>query len=313
MNSFWSFLLLSSMLQFASGWGDLGHRTVAYLAEKYLNEQGSRLVEDLITPNESFDISDAAVWADKKKFNYPFTRPWHYIDVEDRPPDSCRLSYESDCSTDGCVISAIENMTHQVQDLSLEKTQQGDALKFLMHFIGDLHQPLHVEANRRGGNDIHVCFDNRCPMKKNLHSVWDTDIPHKINGMKDKPKHNDEKEPAMKWAAKLLKSHGLRPLQAECFDTKRPLQCPMIWATETNRLNCDFVFKNGVEWLENNDLGGEYYDEAAPIVETQILKAGIRLAGWLNALATDRASSKEASSRGCFHGQYGEMRTEKEL
>lgn len=200
--------------------------------------------------------------------------------------------------------------THQVQDLSLEKTQQGDALKFLMHFIGDLHQPLHVEANRRGGNDIHVCFDNRCPMKKNLHSVWDTDIPHKINGMKDKPKHNDEKEPAMKWAAKLLKSHGLRPLQAECFDTKRPLQCPMIWATETNRLNCDFVFKNGVEWLENNDLGGEYYDEAAPIVETQILKAGIRLAGWLNALATDRASSKEASSRGCFHGQYGEVRND---
>ncbi|KAJ5111194.1 hypothetical protein N7532_001729 [Penicillium argentinense] len=174
--------------------------------------------------------------------------------------------------------------------------------------VSDLHQPLHVEAKCRGGNDLHVCFDNRCPETKNLHSVWDTDIPHKINGLKDKPKHNDEKKPALKWAEKLFQSHGLRPLQAECTDTKRPLKCPMIWGTETNRLNCDFVFKNGIEWLKNNDLGGEYYDEAAPIVQAQILKAGIRLAVWLNALATDRASSRESR-----HGQYGKMRTQKQL
>jgi hypothetical protein len=136
-------------------------------------------------------------------------------------------------------------------------------------------------------------------MKKNLHSVWDTDIPHKINGLKDKPKHNDAKEPTLKWAEKLFQSHGLRPLLAEFSDTKRLLKYPMIWATETNRLNCDFVFKNGVEKLENNDLGGEYYDKAAPVVEVQILKIGIRLAVWLNALATDRASTAERC-----HGQY---------
>lgn len=79
MHSLLSLLLLSSMVQFTWGWGDLGHRTVAYLAEKFLNEQGAQLVEDLIAPNETFDISDAAVWADKKKFRYPFTRPWHFI------------------------------------------------------------------------------------------------------------------------------------------------------------------------------------------------------------------------------------------
>jgi hypothetical protein len=136
----------------------------------------------------------------------------------------------------------------------------------------------------------------------NLHSVWDTEIPHKINGLKQKPKHNDEKEPAVKWAAKLFQSQGLRPLQAECSDTKKPSKCPMIWATETNRLNCDFVFKKGVEWLENNNLGGEYYDEAAPVVEAQILKAGIRLAGWLNALAADRPSWERCNR------QYGKVR-----
>jgi hypothetical protein len=76
----------------------------------------------------------------------------------------------------------------------------------------------------------------------------------------------------------------------------------MIWATETNRLNCDFVFKKGVEWLENNNLGEEYYDEAAPVVEAQILKAGIRLAGWLNALAADRPSEERCNR------QYGKVR-----
>lgn len=181
--------------------------------------------------------------------------------------------------------------------------QQGDALKLLIHFIGDLHQPLHVEAKLRGGNDLPVYFDNCYPNKSNLHSVWDTHIPHKINGLKDEPKHNDEKEPAAKWAKKLFQSHGLRPLQAECSDIKRALKCPMIWAIETNRLNCDFVFKNGIEWLEHNDLGGDYYEEAAPIVEAQILKAGIRLAVWLNALAADRASSRER-----YNFQFGKVR-----
>ena len=77
--SFWSLLLLSYTVPFTWGWGDIGHRTVAYLAEKYLNEDGTRLVEDLIRPDETFDISDAAVWPDLQKWKFPFTRPWHFI------------------------------------------------------------------------------------------------------------------------------------------------------------------------------------------------------------------------------------------
>lgn len=75
----WSLLLLSYIFQLSRAWGDLGHRTVAYLAERYLNEQGAQLVEDLIVPTGDFDISDAAVWADKQKSRYPYTIPWHYI------------------------------------------------------------------------------------------------------------------------------------------------------------------------------------------------------------------------------------------
>jgi hypothetical protein len=75
----WSTLLLIYMSQLTQGWGDVGHRTVAYLAEKYLTKPGAQLVEDLIAPNDEFDISDAAVWPDKIKFQRPFSRNWHYI------------------------------------------------------------------------------------------------------------------------------------------------------------------------------------------------------------------------------------------
>jgi hypothetical protein len=79
MYCLWSLLFLFYTPHLTWGWGDVGHRTVAYLAEKYLTKQGSQLVEDLISPNDEFDISDAATWADKVKFARPFTRNWHYI------------------------------------------------------------------------------------------------------------------------------------------------------------------------------------------------------------------------------------------
>ena len=74
-----SFLVLLSALQLIAGWGDLGHRTVAYLAQKYLNDEGTHLVQNILRTNNNEDISDAAVWADRIKFRRPSTRPWHFI------------------------------------------------------------------------------------------------------------------------------------------------------------------------------------------------------------------------------------------
>lgn len=62
----------------------------------------------------------------------------------------------------------------------------------------------------------------------------------------------------------------------------------MEWATESNRLNCAVVFNRGIEYLMTEDLGGEYFEEAAPVIEEQIFKAGVRLAGWINAIGKRR-------------------------
>lgn len=72
-------ILLIWLCRPALGWGDVGHRTVAYVAEHYLTEEGSKLVDELLPHNENFDISDAGTWADEQKQKRPQTEPWHYI------------------------------------------------------------------------------------------------------------------------------------------------------------------------------------------------------------------------------------------
>ena len=142
--------------------------------------------------------------------------------------------------------------------------------------------PLHAENYSRGGNDINVTFDNH---KDNLHSIWDTDMPHKINKIKHNEKYNNENKAAMAWAKRLVQHNQHRPTATvECRDISNPQKCIMEWATESNRLNCVVVFNRGIDYLTSEDLGGEYYEEAAPVIEEQIFKAGVRLAGWINAL-----------------------------
>ena len=182
-------------------------------------------------------------------------------------------------------------------DTSQDDEHRGYALKFLLHFIGDVHQPLHTEALDRGGNEIKACFDNSCG-KVNLHSIWDTvrplpmsllppsllpfpfplpfcpfpmtpslilgpqNIIHKHLGLRHSEKHNEEIVAAKKWADELFADGSSSVhVDAECADVAGdPTKCALQWATEANKLVCTYVLKPGVEWLENNDLGDRYYE-----------------------------------------------------
>lgn len=159
---------------------------------------------------------------------------------------------------------------------------------FLLHFIGDIHQPLHTELLDRGGNDIHVNFSNRV---ENLHAVWDTHIAHKMRGLK--AKEGDDavlKEAAAVWAEELYAANEATVAVAECRDVSTAEKCALEWAEEGNAWICDNVLKPGVEWLKDrrNDLAGEYFDDAVPVVDELVAKAGLRLGAWLNALAAGR-------------------------
>ena len=106
------FILLPLAISSVVGWGDIGHRTIALLAEKYFTQASSDLVSSLLGDLEDPTVSDAAVWADTVKRSRGFTEtgPWHYIDAMDDPPKKCGVKYDRDCQPkEGCIVSAIVN------------------------------------------------------------------------------------------------------------------------------------------------------------------------------------------------------------
>jgi hypothetical protein len=194
---------------------------------------------------------------------------------------------------------------------------RNEALKFILHFVGDIHQPLHTEDLARGGNDIPVAFDGHRTQRTNLHSVWDSSIARKLNGLGFDAHAVEEKPAAAKWAAQLAERVKLTSsaspsadldlglsLADQCTDLADPNSCGIEWATEANSLVCAYVLAPGLDWVKENDLGrGEYYEGAAPVVELQIGRAGVRLAAWVNAIAAVLAEAD-----GTAAGEQGVVR-----
>jgi hypothetical protein len=179
--------------------------------------------------------------------------------------------------------------TVRLNDPDNDATDQKQALMFLLHFIGDIHQPLHTEALERGGNGIHVCFDHRCAFPaNNLHEVWDKAILMKRVGIKENAHADVQKVAAQKWAEALHNQNQALGLTTsrECSDITTAEECALRWATESNQWNCKYVLKD----LPSDDLGDAYYEGAVPIVDELIGKAGLRLGAWINALAAARSS-----------------------
>lgn len=159
-----SFILPSG----AFAWGGEGHRIVAQIAASELTPRAKAQVETLLGGDSMADVSK---WADTIKFHRHETSPWHYVDIE---INSQGYDPARDCPTGDCVVAQIERDERIVGDRSLAMPVRAEALKFLIHFVGDLHQPLHCADNHdRGGNEIKVILGRH---STNLHAVWDSDV-----------------------------------------------------------------------------------------------------------------------------------------
>ncbi|KAE9574901.1 Nuclease S1 [Colletotrichum fructicola] len=290
--------LLACAVPSVLSWGNVGHRTVGYLAEKYLTDEAAALVGKLLANDRNYDISDAATWADTLRGHMGWASKYHYINPRDDPPNLCGMKYPQDCPSSGCVISAIQNYTAQILDTSLPLINRKNATMFVIHFLGDIHQPLHATGLLRGGNDIRpVCWrrqpsNGRCTGPMSLHSVWDTQIPHRIRGLAPHLSIPQEKAAAASWAADLFSRHaasGVNATSGQCVDLATGT-CALGWATESNAFVCSHVLKPGLQWLKAHDLSEGYYDQTWEVVDEVIGRAGVRLGAWLNAVAAKLAS-----------------------
>lgn len=267
----------------AAAWGSLGHISTGYLASHFVSNTTEAFFKDLLRSDEPDYMAKIASWADSIRYTKwgRFTSTFHFIDAHDNPPESCNVDFERDCKEAGCVINALANYTDQSLDHTLPKWRREQAAKFVIHFVGDLHQPLHNEDASKGGNGIIVKWDGR---NFNLHHVWDSSIAEKwIGGMRGSPYVVAER-----WANQLAveitdgkfaaeKEVWLKDLK---FDDA--ISTAMAWSRESNALVCTHVFPEGPEAIVGQELGGDYFQKAGPVIEKQVARAGYRMAAWLD-------------------------------
>jgi hypothetical protein len=189
MKKFLVLLVFILANQMAFSWGQNGHRIVAQICFDNLSESAKKCVQDALGDDY---LSQIATWPDfiRSEKNWDFAKPWHFITVDTGKTVAEVLNASKNDSIDN-VIEAIELMkailknddkainqfkkllaANNVQPLS--GSIEATAIAFLVHFIGDIHQPMHVgKGNDRGGNNVNVLFFEE---DINLHSVWDEAI-----------------------------------------------------------------------------------------------------------------------------------------
>ena len=242
----------------AFGWGMEGHRLVVRLADTMLTLQARAQVTSTLEAGES--LSALASWADEVRNWRKETFPWHFVDI---PLHSDGLDMKRDCLMGDCVIGKIEEFRKVWRDPATSRASRREALLFLVHFVGDLHQPLHCEDDDdQGGNKVPVWAWSR---ETNLHSLWDSGI---LEHMADEdslfrtlsaaetPAHVQE------WSGGMVEK----------------------WAEESFHLAQATVY--GLLPHDQQDIAvsvPESYERAAePVIEMQLEKAGARLAAILN-------------------------------
>lgn len=247
-------LILIAAVLFSStevlAWGKLGHRIVGEVAERNLDAKTKKALQDLLTTD---DLAKASTWADEirsepKVYGYSF--PWHYVSI----PNG-KSYFDQKRVKEGDVIEALFRMEDIIRDTKQPKEERLKALRFYIHFLGDLHQPLHVGlADDLGGNRVKLGWFKR---DTNLHAIWDEDLikfeelsyteySTWLNKFSDDERKEWVKGTYIEWAKESQELRGL------VYDTK------------------------------SENLSYEYHYAAKKTYEERLKKGGLRLAYMLN-------------------------------
>lgn len=240
-------LLVVSIASF--GWGQTGHRVTGKVADRYLNKKARAAITRILNGQS---LAMVATWMDEIRSDstYDYTADWHWVTIQDHE------SYDASTKNPkGDVVATLERLIKELKSGKLSPQQEAQALKFLIHLVGDIHQPLHVGGgNDRGGNDVKVSWFGS---GSNLHRVWDSD-------MIDDTKLS---------YTELAESLG-NPDDATIKNWQRA--SVREWAAES------VSYRKQVYDIGNGKLGYQYSYKNFHIVRLRLLQAGVRLGGILN-------------------------------
>jgi hypothetical protein len=287
-------------------WGCKGHQTVAWIAEKQLTPQARKFIERLLSENPvdpelkrycgnppHDPMADASTWPDDVRSTRR-NGPWHYIDI---PRGVSRGPLAPFCGSQSCVTQAIADQLAILKDKDADPRLRADAVRYLIHFVGDLHMPLHASTNNdEGGNCVPVRYLRRRvqghdgSFTPNLHSLWDTTLVERDMEGAEPPEYAEFLEQAFssdfsKWQAAGIhvddwawESHDLaESMVYGQLVPKVPVEAPVTVHS------CNDANDIGERMLRLDLFAGQgYQDSAAPIIERRIAQAGVRLAMILN-------------------------------
>ncbi|HMC91158.1 MAG TPA: S1/P1 nuclease [Allosphingosinicella sp.] len=253
----------------AFAWGRTGHRVIAAIADQNLSGLARAHIRAILG-TESLD--EAATWPDEMRSDPdPFWQktasPWHYVTV---------AGHEYDLAPpEGDAISALRHFSAVLRDPSASLKDRQMALRFVVHLVGDLHQPLHAgNGTDKGGNDVKVTFDGR---PTNLHSVWDS-------GLVD-----EEQLSFSEYAARLERRTTPQDVVA-WWDAN-----PVDWVRESATIR-DTIYPRDPK------LGWDYSYRMQPIVRRRLQQGGVRLAAYLDWVFAAPHTVQQAPQRTRRHG-----------
>ena len=253
--------LMAALPAVGLAWGVEGHHIAADIAEQYLEPETARQVHELLELENATTLAEVSTWADDIRRQRPGTAPWHYVNIPIHPQNG-PSGYDAvrDCPDGNCVVAKIDEFTAALGDKAAPQRDRLEALKFLVHFVADIHQPFHcADDHDRGGNDTHVSFLGR---NTTLHALWDS-------GLLEAAAIPDGRAYAMKLA------QSIKPADVDRWRRGTPAD----WATESYE-RAKLIYGDS---HEARSLQVFYETEFLPIVASQLQKAGVRLANLLNA------------------------------
>lgn len=261
----------------AVAWSEPGHRIVAAVAEAQLTPAARRLVREILGATPMSD-GDVAGWADAQRD--PVSRPWHYVNI----PFASAYDLGRDCPREACVVAQLERAIAEVR-CGDGAVRRGDAFRWLVHLVADVHQPLHAADGRdRGGNELQTRRQRGRGQPRPFHRVWDHDVLGPIVRRRGPV------------AAGLALARGIR---AEDGSRWTADLSPAAWANESHALARTLYAE--LEQLPRDGqillLPEAYADRQRARTETQLRKAGVRLAALLDRIAVERAAGAGGRSR----------------
>lgn len=257
MRKFITAVILLTFATQALAWSRDGHAIVGTLAERQLRPAAHAEVARLLAGEPDPTLAGVASWADEVRAaeGPGKSAPLHYINFKG---GDCSYVSVRDCPDGNCVIAAINRNFLILSDHTRPDAQRRDALKYLVHFVGDVHQPLHsTSRDDKGGGDFQVNYQGK---GSNLHKVWDRLILER------------KKSTPADYANTLANQPALAP-----DPTQRSGLPAVDWAVESCRIVLD-----GNLYPSSHVMDEAYLDRNLPLAEQRLRLAGNRLADMIN-------------------------------